>query len=414
MYKLFRRNWFVLSLVVIAVGTVQAQTTFEGKLDGRLHVDPNDLGLAIFDEGTASDAKRLGALVEPGDKIFIGELSLPKHAVLRFQSAIVRSPNGNDVLYVDANRDGRFEPTERIPFSPLGPDADTRLKVGAAFAVTLPSGPYKICPMEVRLPKDPEWIKVGPKQLGVPYTSFAFVQGYVRLPTRSMLMRFEYSFANKGIDLSGDTVEQADLNGDGRLDETPGNPEFFRGRGSAPVFQVDNLTVRTAWVDTSKNNFALESMPASAYQRIDLSLGATIPDFVFTDFNGVRQHLSEVKGKYRLLDFWATWCRPCVANLPYQEKAYADFHTRGFEILGMNGDEDTNEPKKLLREKGAAWPQARFNKELFEDKFNIAQWPTLLLIDERGRIVSTGEAQRLPLDGENLEKSLTTLMGNVH
>ncbi len=78
----------------------------------------------------------------------------------------------------------------------------------------------------------------------------------------------------------------------------------------------------------------------------------------------------------------------------------------------MNGDETPEKSQKLVRDKGISWPQARFNKDLFDTKFQISEWPTLVLIDAQGKIVSTGDQRHLPLDGEKLEITLGTLLQN--
>ncbi|MGH9401184.1 MAG: TlpA family protein disulfide reductase [Terriglobia bacterium] len=125
------------------------------------------------------------------------------------------------------------------------------------------------------------------------------------------------------------------------------------------------------------------------------------------------RHLSDVKGRFILLDFWATWCLPCMEDLPIQKKAYTEFHRRGFEILGMNGDETPGRPEKVIKQMGIVGPQARFDKDLLENRFQISQWPTMILIDEHHTILSMREANHLPLDGDHLITSLSTLIGKV-
>ena len=57
-----------------------------------------------------------------------------------------------------------------------------------------------------------------------------------------------------------------------------------------------------------------------------------------TDLDGEPRKLSEFRGKYLLVDIWATWCKPCVADIPLLKEAYAKYRTRGFEILGIDNE----------------------------------------------------------------------------
>ena len=399
----------LLSLLALPA-MAQPQSTYTGILDGRLHVDANILGFAVWNEEVAAVEHKLDVPLHPGDRLFAGKLGLS--STLTFQGAIVRSQDGKDVLYLDTNRDGRFERSEAVPFYPVKAAAQNQNeKESARVEVPLASGAYKSCPLEIRLLKDGVPSPAGPKQLAVLYTDSAFVQGHARLPKRALLVRYQYNFVKNGVDLNH-ALEWVDVDGDGAIDVAPGSPEMLRAKGTAPVFHIGGLFLQTESVDLSKNTFVLRSVPAAEYQRIDLTVGSVLPDFEFTDFQGVKRHLSDVKGKYRLLDFWATWCHPCVADLPSLKKTYREFHARGFEVLGMDGDEITEKPQKLLGEMKITWPQARFNDDLYETKFQISQWPTMVLIDAQGKIVSNGDLRHLPLDGENLEVTLGILLPN--
>jgi hypothetical protein len=88
----------------------------------------------------------------------------------------------------------------------------------------------------------------------------------------------------------------------------------------------------------------------------------------------------------------------------------------GLEILGINRDESPEKPQTVIQQKSITWPQARYDADLIEDRFQISQWPTLVLIDLSGgqrTIVSIGERDHLPLDGDHLAATLTTLLATI-
>jgi len=114
------------------------------------------------------------------------------------------------------------------------------------------------------------------------------------------------------------------------------------------------------------------------------------------------------KGKVILVDFWATWCGPCRAELPRVKKAYADYHAKGLEVLGVSCDNDGEELSKFLKEnKDMPWPQ------LFDAKnpgwhplaksYGIDGIPTMFLIDKKG-VVRTVEAR------ENFEELIPKML----
>src|SRR5438309_2131955 len=81
----------------------------------------------------------------------------------------------------------------------------------------------------------------------------------------------------------------------------------------------------TKSIDATRGQAAARERPAADNTPIDWSVGAVIPDFAFTDFNGQPRHLSEFRGKFLLLEFWGTWCKPCVAEIPNLKVAYEKY-----------------------------------------------------------------------------------------
>jgi thiol-disulfide isomerase/thioredoxin len=94
-----------------------------------------------------------------------------------------------------------------------------------------------------------------------------------------------------------------------------------------------------------------------------------------------------MNGKVVLVDFWATWCGPCVAELPNVKKAYQDLHAKGFEIVGISLDRDKERLTKFLAENEMTWPQY-FDGLQWQNKistqYGINSIPSMWLVDKKG------------------------------
>ena len=136
----------------------------------------------------------------------------------------------------------------------------------------------------------------------------------------------------------------------------------------------------------------------------------------FVDFEGKPRRLSEFRGRHLLLEFWGSWCGPCIQRFPTLKEAYEKYRSRGFEILGMdmeNGEGEKlaaamDQARKVVADHGLVWPQARADSvnDLITRRFRIVPYPTYILLDPKGAIVSFGGTGQRGLDGPAL---LTTL-----
>lgn len=112
----------------------------------------------------------------------------------------------------------------------------------------------------------------------------------------------------------------------------------------------------------------------------------------FTAVDGSSVDLDALKGKVVLLDFWATWCEPCLVELPSVRAAYERLHARGFEIIGISSDNLPEKLQEFVRDRGLPWPQYCDTKGWKNDvnsRFGITGLPTMWLIDKEGKLSDT-------------------------
>jgi len=135
--------------------------------------------------------------------------------------------------------------------------------------------------------------------------------------------------------------------------------------------------------------------------------GSTVDGFTLKDAEGRPHSLSDLKGKYVLLDLWASWCGPCRAEFPNLRETYAALHARNFEILGISIDTDSTRWQKALNDEKLPWPQVideLGDKAIHVKQFAATSIPRTLLLDPNGVILA------IDLRGEALRKKLEELL----
>jgi peroxiredoxin len=107
-----------------------------------------------------------------------------------------------------------------------------------------------------------------------------------------------------------------------------------------------------------------------------------------TAIDGSEIDLAKLRGKVVLLDFWATRCPPCLAELPNVLATYNKFHGKGFEIIGISSDENKEVLLRFIKARGVSWPQYLDTYTRISHRWNINGLPTMWLIDKKGVVVT--------------------------
>jgi peroxiredoxin len=110
-----------------------------------------------------------------------------------------------------------------------------------------------------------------------------------------------------------------------------------------------------------------------------------------TDIHGNLYKLSDTKGKYVLLEFWASWCGPCLSEIPIMTKAYATFKDKGFEIFSFSIDANKDDWKKSVEKNNVTWKNVTDSKGLYSimaAKYGVRAIPKNFLISPDGIIVA--------------------------
>jgi len=143
---------------------------------------------------------------------------------------------------------------------------------------------------------------------------------------------------------------------------------------------------------------------------LKLRVGVEFPDFQAKDINGKSLSLDQFKNKVVLIDFWATWCPPCVDEMPNIVKTYNKYHEKGFEIIGISLDQNENKFLRFIKDNGMTWRQyydGKGGQNELARKYSIDSIPSTFLIDANGKIIAKN------LRGSTLEEAIKDALAKL-
>ena len=168
---------------------------------------------------------------------------------------------------------------------------------------------------------------------------------------------------------------------------------------------VDKLDeIKKEYEDKSYGTRLIETI--NEFTKGSLGYGKPVPDFLLTSIDG-KEKLgpASFKGKYLLIDFWASWCGPCRRENPNVKRAYNAYKDKGFEVLGVSTDRTETPWKQAVEKDGISWNQVRDDKGIVSSKFGITSIPTIYLVNPEGIIVGKN------VRGASLETALEYFLG---
>ena len=175
-------------------------------------------------------------------------------------------------------------------------------------------------------------------------------------------------------------------------DNTKSLASFYAISSVNPIGHEAAFVKYAETVDAAvKENAAVKSFVERVNKLKSLLVGNQAPDFSINSFDGQKIELSQFKGKYVLIDFWASWCGPCRTENPNVVKAYNTYKNRNFTILGISLDKDKAAWGQAIKQDGLTWLHAGELAD-FEGNtvrlYQVEAIPASFLLDPTGKIIA--------------------------
>lgn len=168
------------------------------------------------------------------------------------------------------------------------------------------------------------------------------------------------------------------------------------------------LKVIDALQGKADGNDFYEAVSTQVNAQRKLAIGSPAPEIALNQPNGEELKLSDLRGQYVLIDFWASWCGPCRKENPNVVRVYNKYHDKGFEILGVSLDKNQNAWLNAIDQDGLTWRHVsdlKFWNSAVVPEYQVKGIPLTYLVDSEGNIVGKN------LRGRSLENKLAEIFG---
>lgn len=123
------------------------------------------------------------------------------------------------------------------------------------------------------------------------------------------------------------------------------------------------------------------ALPLAASSALN---GKQAPDFSLESFSGETISLASQKGDVVMINFWATWCGPCRQEMPILDELHSRYKRAGFQLLGVNIDDDPNRARKMIEELGVSFPVLFDNNKAVSELYAVQAMPVSVMVDRNG------------------------------
>lgn len=192
--------------------------------------------------------------------------------------------------------------------------------------------------------------------------------------------------------------------------------KLVQEKKTADFLKLDNQKLDPVFVALQKKSIVMALERGTAYYMEGLETkklnGSIAPSFNYDNYNGGKTKLEDFKGKYVYIDVWATWCGPCIAEIPSLKKVEEKYHDKNIAFVSISIDKlkDFQKWKSMVKAKELGGVQVfadnDWNSQFVKD-LNITGIPRFILIDPNGKIVKSDAARP---SSPNLELELDALL----